>query len=175
MSPILALFRSSSLHIAQLDTAGGLHLIHELSEAGADLRQINAQIVEYWRGLMLAKAGADVATILDRTEDEIREIMEAAQPFALEELTECARVFAQNDLIQKNQGTPQLALELAFLACVELHRRAQSGQSLSASTAPAAQLRPTAHPVQPAAAQPVKPQPPALPAQPVSRPAPTPT
>jgi DNA polymerase-3 subunit gamma/tau len=123
-----------------------LHLIHELSEAGADLRQINAQIVEYWRALMLTKAGADAATILDLTEDEMREVKQLSQLFGLEELTECARVFAQNDLVQKSQGTPQLGLELASLECIELHRRAQSSQfapSLQprlAASQPAAQV-----------------------------------
>jgi DNA polymerase III subunit gamma/tau len=112
--------------VAQLDSAAGLHLVHELSEAGADLRQINGQVAEYWRAMMLAKAGADIATILDSTEDEVREITEAAGLFDLMELTECARVFAQNDLVQKSQGTPQLGLELALLTCIELHRRAQS-------------------------------------------------
>lgn len=121
--------------VAQLDSPTGLHLIHELSEAGADLRQINSQIGEYWRALMLAKAGADVATILDRTEDETREIALRVQLFGLEELTEFARIFAQNDLMQKNQGTPQLGLELALLQCIELHRRAQAGVPLIAPTA----------------------------------------
>src|SRR5712692_5248112 len=111
--------------IAEFNSSAVLHLIHELSEAGADLRQINTQVVEYWRALMLAKAGADVATILDLTEDETGDVMQIARQFGLEELTECARTFAQNDLMQKNQGTPQLGLELAFLACVELHRKSQ--------------------------------------------------
>ncbi|HEV2653852.1 MAG TPA: hypothetical protein VGT82_02795, partial [Ktedonobacteraceae bacterium] len=116
------------LHIANLDSAAGLHLIHELVEAGADLRQVNLQVAEYWRAMMLEKAGADIATIIDGTEDEVKEIKQAAQLFTLEELTACARIFAQNDLVQKNQGTPQLGLELALLACLELHRREQSGQ-----------------------------------------------
>ncbi len=137
------------LHVAHLDSSAALHLVHELSEAGADLRQINAQLVEYWRSLMLAKAGADIATILDSTEDEMREIVQVAQLFGLEELTECARVFAQNDLIQKSQGTPQLGLELAFLECIELHRRAQSSQSLTVTSAPATQTRPAAPPAPP--------------------------
>lgn len=124
--------------IAEFNSSAVLHLIHELSEAGADLRQINTQVVEYWRALMLAKAGADVATILDLTEDEAREVKQLTQLFALEELTECARIFAQNDLIQKNQGTPQLALELASLECIQVHRRVQSGQPVSAI-----QTRPT--------------------------------
>jgi len=125
-------------YVATLDSSGGLHLIHELSEAGADLRQVNAQVVEYWRALMLAKAGADVATILDLTEDETSDIVQIARQFGLEELTECARIFAQNDLMQKNQGTPQLGLELAFLVCVELHRKTQASV---VAPAPAVQPR----------------------------------
>jgi len=114
-------------HIAEYESSAVLHLIYELSEAGADLRQINAQVVEYWRALMLARAGADATSILDLTEDEARDVKQLTQLFTLEELTECARTFAQNDLIQKSLGTPQLALELASLECIEVHRRTQSG------------------------------------------------
>ncbi len=119
-------------HIAEYDSSAVLHLIHELSEAGADLRQINAQIVEYWRALMLTKAGADAISILDLTEDEAHDVKRLTQLFTLEELTEYARIFAQNDLIQKSQGTPQLALELASLECIEVHHRMQSGQHVAA-------------------------------------------
>ncbi len=119
-------------HIAELNSSDVLYLIHELSESGADLRQINAQVVEYWRALILDKAGADAAAILDLTGDEMREVKQLSQLFGLEELTDCARVFAQNDLVQKNQGTPQLGLELASLECIEAHRRTQSGQFVPA-------------------------------------------
>jgi DNA polymerase III subunit gamma/tau len=129
-------------HVAQLDSAAVLHLIHELAEAGADLRQLNAQVCDYWRAVMLAKAGADIATILDRTEDETHEIQQVMHLFTLGELTEHARIFAQNDLMQKNQGTPQLGLELAFLQSIELHRRVQSGQPLNTSVVPVVQPRP---------------------------------
>ena len=134
-------------HIANLDSPAGLHLIHELSESGADLRQINSQIAEYCRAMMLTKAGASIAEILDLTEDEISEIVQVAQWFSLEELTECARIFAQNDLVQKSQGTPQLGLELALLTCIELHNRVQSGQSIS-STASTPVARPSQAPIQ---------------------------
>ncbi len=127
-------------HIGQLESAAGLHLIHELTEAGADLRQINTQVAEYIRAMMLHKAGANIADILDNTEDEIREITQTSQLFNLEELTDCARIFAQNDLMQKNQGTPQLGLELALLTCIEHHRTAQASQNgvqnVAASIAP---------------------------------------
>jgi DNA polymerase-3 subunit gamma/tau len=115
-------------HIAGLNSPALLYLIHGLSEAGADLRQVNAQIVEYWRALLLAKAGADIAAILDLTEDEMNEVRGLVPSFALEELTECARIFARNDLVQRNLATPQLGLELASLECLELHRRVQSGE-----------------------------------------------
>ncbi|MGZ3609421.1 MAG: DNA polymerase III subunit gamma/tau [Ktedonobacteraceae bacterium] len=120
-------------HIAEYESSAVLHLIYELSEAGADLRQINAQVVEYWRALMLARAGADSTSILDLTEDEAHDVKQLTQLFTLEELTECARIFAQNDLIQKSLGTPQLALELASLECIEVHRRTQSGPHVAAA------------------------------------------
>jgi DNA polymerase-3 subunit gamma/tau len=125
------------LSIAQFDSPGGLRLIHELVEAGADLRQINTQIAEYWRAMMLVKAGANVTEILDNTEDEIREIVETARFFRLDEIMECARIFAQNDLVQRNQGTPQLGLELALLAAIELHRQGQGEQLARVATYPA--------------------------------------
>jgi DNA polymerase-3 subunit gamma/tau len=147
------------LSIATLDSAGGLHLIYELAEAGADLRQINNQVAEYWRAMMLTKAGANIAEILDCTDDEVREIKEAAGQFSLEVLIECARVFAQNELMQKNQGTPQLGLELAFLSCVALQRSKQGGQYTSGDA-----YAPAMQPVQPASAPPAR----IAPAQPLS-------
>ncbi len=139
-------------HIALLESAAGLHLIHELAEAGADLRQINTQVAEYLRAMMLHKAGANIADILDSTEDEIREITQTAQLFTLEELTTCARIFAQNELMQKNQGTPQLGLELALLTSIEHHRTAQSPQNtvqpVHAPQPPSRQEQPRSAPVQ---------------------------
>jgi DNA polymerase-3 subunit gamma/tau len=134
------------LHVAEGDSAAGLHLVHELAEAGADLRQVNAQVVEFWRALMLARAGAAVAEILDRSDEEIREIQALATHFTLEELTEFARICAQNELLQKGLGTPQLALELALLDCLEVRRRLQRGESPRSATsamppAPSVQAR----------------------------------
>ncbi len=131
--------------IAEGNSSAVLHLIHELSEDGADLRQINAQVVEYWRALMLARAGADATSILDLTEDEARDVKQLNQFFTLEELTECARIFAQNDLVQKSQGTPQLALELASLECIEVHRRMHSARPVAAVQIRPANTQETVH------------------------------
>lgn len=135
-------------HIAHSESAAGLHLVHELAEAGADLRQINAQIAEYVRAMMLYKAGANIAEILDSTEDEVREITQTSQLFTLEELTDYARVFAQNELMQKNQGTPQLGLELALLTCIERHRNTGATQAQVSHVAPTAPPAQAPQPVQ---------------------------
>jgi len=58
-------------------------------------------------------------------------------------LTECARIFAQNDLLQKSQGTPQLGLELAMLACVEIHRHAQDNPAQNAQPRAGSPSQPT--------------------------------
>lgn len=122
--------------IAELDSSAVLHLINQLSEDGADLRQLNTQIMEYWRAVMLTKAGADTAAIFDLMQEEMDEIKQLALHFTLEELTGCARIFAQNDLALKNQGTPQLGLEIAALEAIEMHHRVQSGSIPVATSAP---------------------------------------
>lgn len=110
-------------HVAYLRGADGLHLINRLTEAGADLRQLSAQVADYWRAMMLARAGADVVAVLDRSPEEAAEIRQLAELFALDELSACARLFAQNDVGARAITIPQLAVELAFIDCLHLHRQ----------------------------------------------------
>jgi DNA polymerase III subunit gamma/tau len=128
-------------HVAAGRAPDGLQLINELVEAGADLRQLNSQIGELWRALMLARAGAPVAQIMDCGPDEAHEYAELARQFALEELTACARVFAANDTPARGLPVPQLGLELAFLDCVSIRQRsgvaAQPAAQPIGRTAPA--------------------------------------
>src|SRR5215469_8720904 len=105
-------------HVASGDTASGLHLINEMVESGADLRQLNSQLSEEWRALLLARAGADVAELMERTDEDVRDITSLAQRFSLEELTESARIFARNETPARGLPVPQLALELSFLDCI---------------------------------------------------------
>ncbi len=122
--------------MAEQRAAKGLHLIHELVTSGADLRQITAQLAEEWRALMLARAGADVAALLDRIAEEARDLSALAARFSLEELMACARVFARNETPARGLPVPQLALELAFLECVSI--RANGGEARMQPTMPAA-------------------------------------
>ena len=110
-------------HIALERGADGLHLINQLAEAGADLRQLSAQVADYWRAMMLARAGADIVAVLDRTIEDAAEIRQLAELFALDELSACARLFSQNDVGARAITIPQLAVELAFIDCLHLHRQ----------------------------------------------------
>jgi DNA polymerase III subunit gamma/tau len=118
-------------HVAARQPSEALHLINELVEGGADLRQLNSQLGEMWRALVLARAGADVARIMDRSAEEASELVALAGQFSLDELTACARVFAANDTPARGLPVPQLGLELAVLECIGIRQR---GGALAAAT-----------------------------------------
>ena len=153
--------------VCDQDTATGLERIHRLVTEGADPRQLSAQYAEEWRAMMLAQAGADVATIMDRTPEEARTTATLAARFSLEQLAACARIFARNEQPARGLPVPQLALELAFLECVSIcapdrpdSARATSGDASYAPqphAQPHAQLQPT-RPMQ-MAPQPAGPRP----------------
>ncbi len=105
-------------YVAAQRPAEGLELLNQLITTGADLRQLNQQIGEEWRALLLARAGANVAQLLDRPDEDARDIQELASRFTLEQLMACARAFTRNDGPARGLPVPQLALELSFLECV---------------------------------------------------------
>lgn len=143
------LLRTLIAHVADQDTAAGLHLIDELVRGGADLRQLNTQLSDEWRALVLARAGADVATLLDRADDDARELAALASRFTLDALTTCARVFARNETPARGLPVPQLALELSFLDCVAIQAGRASTQTVDAAAAratlPTSAAAPAAH------------------------------
>jgi DNA polymerase-3 subunit gamma/tau len=159
--------------VAQDRAADGLGLINELVEAGADLRQLTVQLGELWRALVLARAGADLARILDCGPDEARDLAALASQFSLDELTACAGVFATGETQPRGLPVPQLGLELAFLQCVRMRHgqpAAGAAPAMSVRTAPAASQPPSAS--APAAGTAPRPlaRPEALPAVPPSAP-----
>ncbi|HKS69538.1 MAG TPA: DNA polymerase III subunit gamma/tau, partial [Ktedonobacterales bacterium] len=129
------LLRTLILCVAENRAADGLHLINELVGNGADLRQLNSQLAEEWRALVLARAGADVATLMDRTDEDARELAELASRFSLEALTACARVFARNETPARGLPVPQLALELSFLECIAIQANGGSAAAAAATVA----------------------------------------
>ena len=141
------ILRALIVAVADQQPAEGLRLIDDLVSNGADLRQLSAQLADEWRALMLARAGADVAQLVDLSDDEAHEVSALAARFSLDELMACARVFARNETPTRGLPVPQLALELSFLECVSI--RAHGGQLAAQPTVPAPDLA-APHPAAPA-------------------------
>jgi len=142
-------------HVAARRAAEGLDLINDLVASGADLRQLNSQLIEEWRALMLARAGADVARLMDRTDEDGRELTALAAQFTLDQLMTCARIFTRNEGPARGLPIPQLALELVFLECVSVCdpsrpavvvEATRAPHSNAALAAPIGGAAPTAHP-----------------------------
>jgi DNA polymerase III subunit gamma/tau len=133
--------------IADQRAADALDALNDLVAAGADLRQLQQQLADEWRALLLARAGVDVVRVMERTEDEARALSELANRFSLDELTGCARVFARMESPARGLPTPQLALELLLLECLAVRRnggavaQSQPAQQRSPAPSPAAPQR----------------------------------
>jgi DNA polymerase-3 subunit gamma/tau len=117
-----AALRSILEAVADQRAADALDALNDLVTAGADLRQLQQQLADEWRALLLARAGVDVVRVMERTEDEARALNDLANRFSLDELTGCARVFARIESPARGLPTPQLALELLLLECLAVRR-----------------------------------------------------
>ncbi len=117
-----AALRSILEAVADQRAADALDALNDLVAAGADLRQLQQQLADEWRALLLTRAGVDVVRVMERTEDEARALNDLANRFSLDELTGCARVFARMESPARGLPTPQLALELLLLECLAVRR-----------------------------------------------------
>ncbi|MFC2062941.1 DNA polymerase III subunit gamma/tau [Chloroflexota bacterium] len=93
------------------DTAAGMVTINSVGSDGLDLRQFNRELVEYLRGLLLVKTGAEEA--VDLTADDMAELKEIAVGTPLPKILRAVRLFGQLEI--DNYTT--LPLELALVEC----------------------------------------------------------
>ena len=153
--------------IADDRAADALDQLNDLVVGGADLRQLNSQLADEWRALMLARAGADLTHVMDYTEEEARDLATLAGRFSLDELMACARVFARNEGPARGLPMPQLALELSLLDCLRVRRHDAPDAAVAAA--------PSASAPQPMrASQPAAPAPTPMPRA-ATQPAPAPS
>ncbi|HUS13621.1 MAG TPA: DNA polymerase III subunit gamma/tau [Chloroflexia bacterium] len=96
------------------DVAGGLSQLHAAVENGADARQLNRQIVEYLRSLLLLRAGGNSAA-LDATDEEVAALREQAGRANLPALVTAIRAFSAADAGLKNGMYGLLPMELALV------------------------------------------------------------
>jgi len=121
----------SSLAVADLvdawiaaDLARGLQLINGLVDGGADARQLQLELVEYLRTLLLLQAGGDEK--LANVSPDVGERMrgQLAQ-LSLPRLVDGLRLFGQSESLMRGEIRPQMPLELAFAQAV-LQQQGQS-------------------------------------------------
>ncbi len=102
-------------HMIDNDISAGIKTINSVNNDGLDLRQFNRELVEYLRGLLLAKTGSDEA--IDFTAEDIAELKALANKASLTQILKAIRLFSQLELSFDNYST--LPLELALVDCTQ--------------------------------------------------------
>ena len=103
-------------YIIDNDISAGIRTINSVNNDGLDLRQFNRELVEYLRGLLLAKTGSDEA--IDFTAEDIAELKALADKASLTQILKAIRLFSQLELSFDNYST--LPLELALVDCTQI-------------------------------------------------------
>jgi len=99
--------------VVNRDVAAGLKVINSLNSDGVDLRQFNVGLIEYLRGLLLAKSRCEEA--LDVTSEDLVEMRSLATNATLDYLLKTVKSFSSIDFRSDNYSA--LSLELALLGC----------------------------------------------------------
>jgi len=99
--------------VVSRDVAAGLRVINNLNGDGIDLRQFNVGLVEYLRGLLLAKSRCEEA--LNVTSEDLAEMGSLATNATLDYLLKAVKSFSSIDF--RSDDYSALPLELALLGC----------------------------------------------------------
>lgn len=102
------------------DLASGLKQINAVLDEGLDPRQLNKQIVEHLRGLMLIKSGAASADgmLLDVTAEMQERMASQASQASMADLLRWVKAFAEADAAIRSSAYRQLPLEMALIAAL---------------------------------------------------------
>ncbi len=103
-------------HLLRREVSGGIQLINQVMNDGADLRQFNRQLVDYLRGLLLIKSGN--AQLVNVTRETLEEMTAQAAQTEAEAIVRQIKIFNQADWSLRGNTQPQLPLELAFLEAI---------------------------------------------------------
>ncbi|MBI4757596.1 MAG: DNA polymerase III subunit gamma/tau [Chloroflexi bacterium] len=103
-------------HLLRREVSGGIQLINQVMNDGADLRQFNRQLVDYLRGLLLIKSGN--AQLVNVTRETLEEMTAQATQTEAEAIVRQIKIFNQADWSLRGNTQPQLPLELAFLEAI---------------------------------------------------------
>jgi len=121
--------RQLARYVVSRDVAAGLRVINSLNSDGIDLRQFNLCLVEYLRGLLLAKSRCEEA--LNITSEDLAEMGSLATNATLDYLLKAVKSFSSIDF--RSDDYSALPLELALLGCA---LPPPTGQEQSTTTKP---------------------------------------
>ncbi len=107
--------------ILTADAGQGLTVINRALDGGADPRQFARQVVDYLRGLLLARMGN--AHLLEVTPELREEMTHHAQAFSLTSLLAAIRAFNRAAVEGRAGWQPALPLELALVEVIEGQRQ----------------------------------------------------
>lgn len=127
-------------HLLKGSLGAGLKAVAKANEDGVDIRQLQREMVEYLRYVLLVKSGAEDA--VDVSRETIAEIKTLAQGASMETVLRAIRSLSMPAL--RLDGNPTLALELALAECAVPVPQAQP--ALSRTQAPAVTYEPQPRP-----------------------------
>ena len=104
-------------HLVAGDVAGGLDAINRAIDEGIAPGQLNRQVVEYLRGLMLLQVG-DGNQLLNVSEEMLETMRGQAAQMSFRQVIQSVKLFNQAGRAIKGSLHPQLPLELAFIEAV---------------------------------------------------------
>jgi DNA polymerase-3 subunit gamma/tau len=110
------------------DLAGGLRVLHQVSDDGIDMRNFGRQVVSTLRDLLVVQSGCD--DILESGAERRERLRALAGVATVTDVARAARRFAETTARDASQ--PLLALELAVVDCV-VGREEGSGKESSRS------------------------------------------
>lgn len=158
--------RASELakYILNKDTAAGLATINSVVSDGLDPRQFNKELVEYLRGILMVKVGAEKT--LDVPDETIQEMKLLTQNSSAEDILKVIKLFGQITYRFDTQST--LPLELALIECTISNTQQTPSPVTTTKTEQASDIEHMPQPVTPAAVSPkidITPPPAQTPAQ----------
>ena len=106
--------RQLAKYIVSKDVTAGLQVINTISRTGIDLHQLNLELIEHLRGLLLVKSQCEEA--LDVTTEDLAEMKNLVATSKVDYLLKAVKLFASIDFRSDNYST--LPLELALVDCV---------------------------------------------------------
>jgi DNA polymerase-3 subunit gamma/tau len=104
-------------HLAANDVAGGLDAINQAIDDGIAPGQLNRQVVEYLRGLMLIQVG-DGDQLLNLPQETLEIMRDQAARIPFRQVVQSLKLFNDAGRALKASLHPQLPLELAFVEAV---------------------------------------------------------